>query len=74
MDDAGRGLGKLLAAVANLTVPQMIVLGGEGVGLVDVARDAVRAGILEWNKGFERAGFSNAIASRRFPLSRSAVI
>jgi predicted NBD/HSP70 family sugar kinase len=47
VDDAGRGLGKLLAAVANLTVPQMIVLGGEGVGLVDVARDAVRAGMAE---------------------------
>lgn len=47
VDDAGRGLGKLLAAVANLTVPQVIVLGGEGVGLVDVARDAVRAGMAE---------------------------
>ncbi len=25
-------------------------------------RDAVRSGILEWNKAFERAGFSNALA------------
>lgn len=45
VDDAGRGLGRLLAAVANLTVPQMIVLGGEGVRLVDVARDAVLEGL-----------------------------
>ena len=47
VDDAARGLGHLLAAVANLTVPQMIVLGGEGVGLVDVAREAVLAGMAE---------------------------
>lgn len=47
VDDAARGLGHLLAAVANLTVPQMIVLGGEGVGLVDVAREAVSAGMAE---------------------------
>jgi predicted NBD/HSP70 family sugar kinase len=45
VDVAGRGLGRLLAAVANLTVPQMIVLGGEGVRLVDVARDAVLEGL-----------------------------
>lgn len=45
VDDAGRGLGRLLAAVANLTVPEMIVLGGEGVRLVEVARDAVDAGM-----------------------------
>ncbi|MDO7883581.1 ROK family transcriptional regulator [Antiquaquibacter soli] len=45
VDDAGRGLGRLLAAVANLTVPEMIVLGGEGVRLVEIARDAVREGM-----------------------------
>lgn len=45
VDDAARGLGRLLAAVANLTVPQMIVLGGEGVRLVDVAHDAVLEGM-----------------------------
>ncbi len=45
VDDAGRGLGRLLAAVANLTVPHMIVLGGEGVRLVDVAYAAVLEGI-----------------------------
>ena len=32
VDDAGRGLGRLIAAVANLTVPQLVILGGEGYG------------------------------------------
>ena len=30
-------------------------------------RDAVRTGILEWNKAFERAGFSNALAVEQQP-------
>jgi predicted NBD/HSP70 family sugar kinase len=45
VDDAGRGLGKLIAAVANLAMPQLVVLGGEGVRLVDVAADAVHEGM-----------------------------
>lgn len=45
VDDAGRGLGRLLAAVANLTSPERIILGGEGVRLVDVATFAVHEGI-----------------------------
>ncbi|MCU1440362.1 MAG: MarR family transcriptional regulator [Rhodoglobus sp.] len=45
VDDAGRGLGKLIAAVANLAMPQLVVLGGEGVRLVDVAADAVQEGM-----------------------------
>ncbi len=45
VDDAGRGLGRLIAAVANLTVPQRIILGGEGVRLVDSAADAIAEGI-----------------------------
>lgn len=45
IDDAGRGLGALLAAIANLTTPRLIVLGGEGVGLVEVARPAIDSGI-----------------------------
>ena len=45
VDDAGKSLGKLLAAVANLTMPEVIVLGGEGVRLAEVAADAVTAGI-----------------------------
>ena len=45
VDDAGRGLGRLLAAVANLTSPERIILGGEGVRLVDVAAVAIQEGI-----------------------------
>jgi predicted NBD/HSP70 family sugar kinase len=45
VEDAGRGLGRLLAAVANLTMPELLILGGEGVRLVDVAADAVRSGL-----------------------------
>ncbi|MDO8359449.1 MAG: ROK family transcriptional regulator [Devosia sp.] len=45
VDDAGRGLGRLLAAVANLTMPQTVVLGGEGARLAEVAADAVAAGL-----------------------------
>jgi predicted NBD/HSP70 family sugar kinase len=45
VDDAGRGLGRLLAAVANLTSPERIILGGEGVRLVEVAAAAIQEGI-----------------------------
>ncbi len=45
VDDAGRGLGRLLAAIANLTMPELIVLGGEGVPLADVAREAIDTGL-----------------------------
>ncbi len=45
VDDAGRGLGRMLAAIANLTAPERIILGGEGVHLVDVAADAIQEGI-----------------------------
>ncbi|GGL91724.1 ROK family transcriptional regulator [Nakamurella endophytica] len=45
IDDAGRGLGRLIAAVANLIVPERIILGGEGVRLAEVAADAMAEGI-----------------------------
>ncbi|MDP1712166.1 MAG: ROK family transcriptional regulator [Candidatus Nanopelagicaceae bacterium] len=47
VDDAGRGLGKLIAAVANLTSPELIILGGEGVGLVETASTSIQEGIRE---------------------------
>ncbi|MFE3163220.1 ROK family protein [Streptomyces sp. NPDC059224] len=40
--EAGRALGTLLAHIANFVVPQKILLAGEGVGLMEVAGDAVR--------------------------------
>ncbi|MCB2174614.1 MAG: ROK family transcriptional regulator [Actinomycetales bacterium] len=47
VDGAGRGLGQLVAAVANLTMPQAVILGGEGVRLASVAGPAIQAGIAE---------------------------
>jgi predicted NBD/HSP70 family sugar kinase len=45
VDDAGRGLGRMIAAVANLTAPELVVLGGEGVRLAEVAATAIEDGI-----------------------------
>lgn len=47
IDEAGRGLGRLVAAVGALTVPELIVLGGEGVHLAKVAAQAVAEGIRQ---------------------------
>lgn len=43
--DAGHGLGRLIAAVANLAMPDRIVLTGEGVDLARTASSVVDAGI-----------------------------
>jgi predicted NBD/HSP70 family sugar kinase len=43
--EAGRALGRLIAAVANLTMARKIILTGEGVRLAVVARAAVAEGI-----------------------------
>lgn len=45
VNDAGRALGRLLAAVANLTAAERIVLGGEGIALTQVAATAIDEGI-----------------------------
>jgi predicted NBD/HSP70 family sugar kinase len=45
VNDAAHGLGRMLAAVANLTSPERIIMGGEGVRLVEVAGDAIQNGI-----------------------------
>lgn len=45
VDEAGRGLGRLIAAICNLTLPQHVILAGEGVGLAHVAEDAIHEGI-----------------------------
>lgn len=45
VDDAGRGLGRMLAAIANLTSTERIILGGEGVRLAEVASAAIQEGI-----------------------------
>lgn len=35
----------MIAAIANLTAPELVILGGEGVRLVEVAADAIQEGI-----------------------------
>lgn len=47
VDEAGRGLGRLVAAIANLTMPEVVVLGGEGVRLAEIAAASIDAGIRE---------------------------
>ncbi|MEU0522248.1 ROK family transcriptional regulator [Streptomyces niveus] len=42
---SGRALGRLIAAVANLTLTTQIVLTGEGVRLAEVAHEALRDGL-----------------------------
>jgi predicted NBD/HSP70 family sugar kinase len=41
IDEAARALGVLVAQISNFVMPQKILLAGEGVGLMDVAKDAV---------------------------------
>lgn len=45
IQDAGRGLGRLIAAICNLTLPQRIIIAGEGVRLASIARASVDEGI-----------------------------
>ena len=42
---AGRALGTLIAAAANFTMPELVVLGGEGVRLAEVAHEELLAGL-----------------------------
>lgn len=45
VDDSAGALGTLVAAVANLTMPEKVILSGEGIRLAVVGHDALRAGI-----------------------------
>lgn len=44
---AGAALGTLIAAVANLTMVNLVVLSGEGVALADIASEEITGSILE---------------------------
>lgn len=44
IEESGRALGRLLAAIANLTMSPMILVSGEGSQLATVADEAVTAG------------------------------
>ncbi|WP_338703163.1 ROK family transcriptional regulator [Streptomyces sp. Q6] len=43
--EAARALGLMVAQIADLALPQKILLAGEGVGLMDVAGDTVHAAV-----------------------------
>jgi predicted NBD/HSP70 family sugar kinase len=43
VDSAARGLGRMIALAANLTMQPTVVLAGEGLGLWEIAEDRVRA-------------------------------
>ncbi len=46
-EHAARMLGHLLAAIANLTMAEVIVIGGEGVGLISSCLDELTTGVRE---------------------------
>ena len=47
LNASGRALGRLIAAVANLVAPELVVIGGEGVELAELTTAAVHEGIRE---------------------------
>jgi predicted NBD/HSP70 family sugar kinase len=50
VDDAASALGVLVADIANLIDPELVILTGDGIGLVDVARPALDAALEENRK------------------------
>jgi predicted NBD/HSP70 family sugar kinase len=47
VDDAAGALGVLVADIANLVDPELVILTGDGIGLVEVARPALDAAVEE---------------------------
>jgi hypothetical protein len=52
---------------ATTSEPRQPILVWMDKNIPEKWRDAVRAGILEWNKAFERAGFKDAIVVKQQP-------
>jgi len=52
---------------AEASEPKEPILVWMDKNIPEQYREAVKSGILEWNKGFERAGFRNAIEVRQQP-------
>jgi predicted NBD/HSP70 family sugar kinase len=50
IDDAGSALGKMIALVANLTMPHKVFVAGDGVRLAHVGRTAMMRGLAEWRE------------------------
>lgn len=51
VDEAAHALGRAVATVTSLTGVDRVILSGEGVGLAEVGRDALRAGRLAYTGG-----------------------
>ncbi|MFC4946352.1 ROK family protein [Pseudonocardia sp. GCM10023141] len=49
--DAGRALGLLITDIANLMDPALVILSGEGVGIVELARPELDATLAEHRSG-----------------------
>ncbi|MFD0484044.1 ROK family protein [Kineococcus sp. GCM10028916] len=52
VDDSAHALGTLVAAIGNLTMPEKLILSGEGIRLAVVGQDALWAGIREHRSPF----------------------
>jgi predicted NBD/HSP70 family sugar kinase len=50
VDEAAGALGVLVADIANLIDPELVILTGDGIGLIDVARPALDAALEENRK------------------------
>jgi predicted NBD/HSP70 family sugar kinase len=50
VDEAAGALGVLVADIANLIDPELVILTGDGIGLVEVARPALDASLEENRK------------------------
>ena len=50
VDHAAEAVGELIGAAATFTLPQVVVISGEGSGFLSLARDRMEAGIARvWN-------------------------
>lgn len=47
IEASARSLGRLIAAIANLTAPELVIIGGEGVELASVGRAPMELGIQD---------------------------
>ncbi|WP_432540960.1 ROK family protein [Kineococcus sp. SYSU DK002] len=55
VDDSAYGLGVLVAAIGNLTMPEKVILSGEGIRLAVVGQDALHRGLHEHRSRYASA-------------------
>jgi predicted NBD/HSP70 family sugar kinase len=66
--DGGRALGLLVADIANLVDPELVILTGDGIGLVELARADLDAALAQGRE----AGAPTRIEVRPFPFTEWA--